>query len=805
MPLVARVQFEVGSGVAVPTQLVFIPMLFLAAPAAVPVLVALGLALSTLPEQLRGRHHPGRLGLHIVSASYAVGPVLVLWLAGDPRAALDLKTLALVLTMLVAQSAFDFAGWVALGYSPWNQARALLAAWRVDLVLTPLGLALAAAGRGHMYAAMLGLPLVWLLGDFAREHTARIDQKEELSKAYRGTALLLGDMVEADDSYTGRHSHDVVSLVLAVCDRMGLDADSRRDAELAALLHDVGKVTIPKSIIQKPGPLTAEERSLIEQHTLVGERMLKRLAGSSSEVGSARALVPRALGRPRLPGRPGGRGDPPGCAHRLRLRRVERDDDRSLLPHGASSRGGPCRAAPVCRDAVRSARGRRPDRRRGHPTAGRPSPPPREPNNRLPRHAPPDEIRSSRPRVFGGGPGVWGQRLGCGGDRVGARMLVRGAVASCGLAAVIAAAGVVTAASASSHAVVLKGSAPAWAARAAVRPAKASGHVNVRVYLAPRGGIAALRAAVSAASTPGSATYGHYLKPAQYRARFEPTAAAVSSVSAWLRSAGLRVTAVEASHRYISASGSVAAAERAFGAKLNVYRHGGKLVRAPSTNARIPAAVAGSVLGVTGLSTAPVFVRPQIGPPPAGFRNARPCSKGYGTIPATVESDGTTPLPKFQGKVRDYAVCGYTPKQFRGAYGVTSSGLTGKGQTIGIVDAFAAGTILKDANTYATRHGDNAFAKGQFSQNMPKTFHLHPTQCQTPSDWAGEETLDVEAAHGMAPKANVIYYGAQSCLNQDLEFALARVDDQDKVTVVSNSYGSPMSSETSVTSPPRSR
>ena len=86
--VVARVQFEAGSGVAVPTQLVFIPMLFLAAPAAVPVLVALGLALSMFPEQLRGRHHPGRLGLHIVTASYAVGAVLVLWLARDPRAGL---------------------------------------------------------------------------------------------------------------------------------------------------------------------------------------------------------------------------------------------------------------------------------------------------------------------------------------------------------------------------------------------------------------------------------------------------------------------------------------------------------------------------------------------------------------------------------------------------------------------------------------------------------------------------------------------------------------------------------------------
>jgi subtilase family serine protease len=320
--------------------------------------------------------------------------------------------------------------------------------------------------------------------------------------------------------------------------------------------------------------------------------------------------------------------------------------------------------------------------------------------------------------------------------------------------------------------------------------------VGVRVYLAPRGGIASLRAAVAAVATPGSTSYRQFVTPAQYRARFEPTAAAVASVSAWLRSAGLRVTGVEASHRYISAAGSVAAAERAFGAKLNVYRHKGKLVRAPSTNVRVPAGVAGSVLGVTGLSTEPVFSRPQIGPPPAGFRNARPCSKTYGTIPANVQADGTTPLPKFQGKVRDYAVCGYTPTQFRGAYGVTSSGLTGKGQTIGIVDAFAAGTILKDANTYARRNGDQPFAKGQFSQDMPRTFHLHPNQCQTPSDWAGEETLDVEAAHGMAPKADVIYYGAQSCLNQDLEFALGRVDDQDKVSVVSNSYGGPASSET---------
>ncbi len=373
---------------------------------------------------------------------------------------------------------------------------------------------------------------------------------------------------------------------------------------------------------------------------------------------------------------------------------------------------------------------------------------------------------------------------------------MRAATASCGLAVVVAAGGVATATGASSHAVALRGSAPAWTAHAAVRPAKSSGSVSVRVYLAPRGGLAALRAAVTAVATPGSASFHRYLTPAQYRASYEPTAASVASVGAWLRSAGLRVTGVEASHRYVSASGSVAAAEKAFGRQLNIYKHAGRLVRGPSGDARVPAAVAGSVLGVTGLST-PSSARVQIGPPPAGFRNARPCSQTYGTIPAKVQSDGTTPLPKFKGKTRDYAVCGYTPRQFRGAYGVAATGLTGKGVSIGIVDAFAAGTIRKDANTYSRRRGDKPFRGRQFSQSLPSSFALHPSQCQTPSDWAGEETLDVEAAHGLATKANVVYYGAKSCLNQDLQAALARVDDQNKVSVVSNSYGGPMSGETS--------
>src|ERR671935_105347 len=113
----------------------------------------------------------------------------------------------------------------------------------VDAARAPVGLALAAVGR--MWAPFLAAPLVGLLGVFARERQVRIDHALELSHAYRGTALLLGDVVEADDAYTGSHSRDVVSLVVDVAERLGLSQSERRDAEFTALLHDVGKVKIP--------------------------------------------------------------------------------------------------------------------------------------------------------------------------------------------------------------------------------------------------------------------------------------------------------------------------------------------------------------------------------------------------------------------------------------------------------------------------------------------------------------------------------------------------------------------------------
>jgi putative nucleotidyltransferase with HDIG domain len=93
------------------------------------------------------------------------------------------------------------------------------------------------------------------------------------------TALLLAELVEEDDAYTGLHCRGVVRLALAVADELRVDEPLRRDVELAALLHDIGKIVVPKSIVRKAGPLSQDEWLVMRRHTIHGERMLERVAG----------------------------------------------------------------------------------------------------------------------------------------------------------------------------------------------------------------------------------------------------------------------------------------------------------------------------------------------------------------------------------------------------------------------------------------------------------------------------------------------------------------------------------------------
>jgi HD-GYP domain-containing protein (c-di-GMP phosphodiesterase class II) len=244
--------------------------------------------LVSLLDALRGSLHVERVFLHLGNAWHAVGPALVLGLAGEGPP--TLSRWPLYLAALGAQFAVDFISaaareWVVLRVPPKVQLKAMGVVYLIDAGLAPIGLAVAFAATESSNAVVLALPLVALLAVFSHERRGRIDSELELRDAYRGTAFLLGDVVEADDAYTGVHSREVVDLTLGVVDELGLSPRERRDAEFAALLHDVGKVRIPNAIINKPGALTPEERAIIETHTIEGERMLHRVGGLLGSVG----------------------------------------------------------------------------------------------------------------------------------------------------------------------------------------------------------------------------------------------------------------------------------------------------------------------------------------------------------------------------------------------------------------------------------------------------------------------------------------------------------------------------------------
>ena len=287
--IACRAKFDIADGYTVPTELVLVPMLFLLPTPVVPLVVSASWALGRLIDYATGRTNVYRAFHVFGDCWHAIGPALVLVLAGAQ--VFSWEDWPVYAIALLAQFAFDFgasslrAGLID-GTTPGDGLRLMAPVYALDGALAPVGLlaAFAAIELGPA-VCLLVIPLAAVLAVLSRERQARIDQALELSEAYQGTALLLGDVVEADDAYTGSHSRGVVELSLGVADRLGLDSRQRRNTEFAALLHDVGKIAVPKEIINKPGPLDDDEWKVMHQHTIEGEAMLNRVGGVLAEVG----------------------------------------------------------------------------------------------------------------------------------------------------------------------------------------------------------------------------------------------------------------------------------------------------------------------------------------------------------------------------------------------------------------------------------------------------------------------------------------------------------------------------------------
>jgi diguanylate cyclase (GGDEF)-like protein len=116
-----------------------------------------------------------------------------------------------------------------------------------------------------------------LLGGLAQQTKLALQSAtsyETLERTFFSTVEALANALEANDEYTSSHARWITDLALKVGAEVGLDSTALKQLELGALFHDIGKIGIPSHILTKPGPLTPEERTVVETHPLLGERIL---------------------------------------------------------------------------------------------------------------------------------------------------------------------------------------------------------------------------------------------------------------------------------------------------------------------------------------------------------------------------------------------------------------------------------------------------------------------------------------------------------------------------------------------------
>jgi subtilase family serine protease len=377
--------------------------------------------------------------------------------------------------------------------------------------------------------------------------------------------------------------------------------------------------------------------------------------------------------------------------------------------------------------------------------------------------------------------------------------LLRAVIAVAGSAAVISAAavGMSTAAGAAARSaqVPLAGSAAPFTAHTRAMGAVAGSQtLTIQLWLKPD--LAAAEQFDNAVSTPGSASFRHFLSPAAYTARFGPTVAQAEAVTAWLRSQGFTDVSAGAQRDYVRATATARTIDTAFHVTMTRYKaskqvNAGRFaLRANDRPVTLPASLAGSVLGVTGLdNAAPVLPLERLGQVPATGIHASAaqpaCSSYYGqhTVSGLPSRFGVTSFPT-EG-------CGYSATQLRGAYGANTVN-TGKGETVALIELGLAPKMFPLLQDYA-----KAIALPAPSAARYKELDLQPSSC--PGDaFYDEEQLDVEASYDVAPGASTLVVGGDGCDNGDyglqgLADAEAAVIDGNGshplATIASNSWG----------------
>src|SRR4051794_7487815 len=290
--VVARVEFPVGAGHVLPTQLVLVPMLVVLPPAAAPGLVACGLLIGTVIDWTLGRVPARRLMSAVPDAWHALGAAVVLVVAGSP--AIDFHAFPLMTGAFAACCLVDLTSSLVrmrlAGIVPDMavHVRVMFSVWAVDACLAPLGFAVAVLTEHGIGAVLLVVPLALLLWLLAHDRQRRVEQahhrlkllerERELLEHERGrlrsAVRRLGDAFAAKlelDALLNILLHGVVDALDAAAGRLELDGLSppvRLHAGPQERLGDLpgaraataneapATVTLPVKIAVEPSPVT---------------------------------------------------------------------------------------------------------------------------------------------------------------------------------------------------------------------------------------------------------------------------------------------------------------------------------------------------------------------------------------------------------------------------------------------------------------------------------------------------------------------------------------------------------------------
>ena len=255
---ISLVRFEFGGSFGTAEQLLLAFIFALAPLPFVALLIGLSQLVGTVPDVVKGRWHRQRLVGPLADSWFCIPPVLVLsqLAPGLP----DLGDAPCYALAFAAEAGGD-VGWSVLrgrlldDLPTRELVSECMGTLRLDAIFLPLAFLITVAAVEEPWALLSVAPFTWLLHSFARDREERWANAVELHRAYRGTVMLLSDVVESEDSYTAEHFRSVVELVNAVADELNVPEQSRRELEFAAMLHDVGKIAIPKEILNKPSSL----------------------------------------------------------------------------------------------------------------------------------------------------------------------------------------------------------------------------------------------------------------------------------------------------------------------------------------------------------------------------------------------------------------------------------------------------------------------------------------------------------------------------------------------------------------------